>query len=132
MNIQQGDRVRMLSYGEPVRQFLVLETEECEHEYTGEIHLNALLYETKLDGSETELEYAQRMTKENGTEWWRIIHHYNITWEAKMSNSQWTRVTVPKSMTAEEARQINRYEAGGRSFVRRLLDATKASLRFKP
>lgn len=119
MNIQQGDRVRMLSHGVPVRQFMVLEVENETHEYTGEIHHNALLYETKLDGSETE---PDRTERDNGTEWWRIIHHYNIAWEAEMSNGTWTRVTVPpNTMTAEEAREINRYEASGDSFVRRLL-----------
>ena len=72
MKIKQGDTLQMLSNGNhPVRQFLVLETEVCESA------LNALLYETSLNGKEAEKDSLGIAA----LDWWDIRDHANIVWK---------------------------------------------------
>ena len=77
--LAQGTMVRMVNNGEPVRQFILLETEVIEDV------LNALLYEVSMDGNEVQKDKSKRAS----LDWWWINSSDPITWQYLLDSGEW-------------------------------------------
>ena len=80
--IIQGSFVRMVNNGNPVRKFIVLESDLFEH------HLNLLLYEVDIDKQEIEKDECGRAS----FQWWCVNSPGSNFWEVLDSQDNWIKI----------------------------------------
>ena len=88
LNISPGDRIQMTSFYEPVREYIVLETEVAEN------CLNALLYDTQ----DTRENFRKRI------QWWYLYESGQRSWRVEKTRNGkkvWERVVQPTDIESE-------------------------------